>query len=612
MFLIAAYKELPRLLFALTLGAGLILLWKGVHMEWVLDPLNGFAALFFVVLALGRLTLGAPNEEAKRIWIALICLLLVFAGTQFAGSYGERIENALGIGDMSDYALLAIGLLSLWMVRAFDPVPFISGMLLWAAFALQAGSMVVDIIQSTALAAHFPGVSAVNWERLDAAADFSQSCALQLYLAGMAVFLLSLHLSAARRATNARVIGDLSRSSFARLGLRDKLRYPPLPVNVPGIAFFMAILRLVTWVPVLGPGVRKACGKSIARQIWEIMALTFVHGMDAQVYYMFEMYRAPKMKAAAAYLTRFETKNGLFKALNQLFPVDQQRSPLGDKLLFSAFGEANQIPVVPILFTAEGGMLQARGKWASGALGDLFVKPREGKGAKGTGFYRKVSADQYLSEDGTFLSFAELSSEIAELSADRPLLVQPRLRNHPDLQDLAKNSLLIIRVITCLSDQRQPVITHGMLRVLCKLEKTWPLNIELAAPIDLATGAMGAMTADKGKMALRWFDTHPVTGARVTGRTVPCWEEIKAVALRAHAACHDRFVIGWDIACTPDGPVIVEGNSFPDVEFPQRVYRQPIGETLLGKYLLYYLRLLEGGATSLPETAAPASGGKAR
>ncbi|MGH6892128.1 MAG: sugar-transfer associated ATP-grasp domain-containing protein, partial [Dongiaceae bacterium] len=72
---------------------------------------------------------------------------------------------------------------------------------------------------------------------------------------------------------------------------------------------------------------------------------------------------------------------------------------------------------------------------------------------------------------------------------------------------------------------------------------------------------------------------------------VPNWQEIKSVALAAHNACPDRLLVGWDIALTPDGAVLLEGNAYPDVDFLQRVHRCPLGSSPMGAPL--YHRLVE-------------------
>ena len=128
-------------------------------------------------------------------------------------------------------------------------------------------------------------------------------------------------------------------------------------------------------------------------------------------------------------------------------------------------------------------------------------------------------------------------------------------------------ALMRMRVITCLDQGGNPVITHAVLSNLCKLETKWPTDIELGAAVDLESGALGMVTGDKADMWLDWSEDHPITHARVLGRIVPCWDEIRSIALAAHSACRDRPWSGGTSRSEPDGAVLLEGNSYPDVDF---------------------------------------------
>jgi hypothetical protein len=170
--------------------------------------------------------------------------------------------------------------------------------------------------------------------------------------------------------------------------------------------------------------------------------------------------------------------------------------------------------------------------------------------------------------------------------------VQPLLRNHPALGDLTGESLITFRVFTCIDAADRPIVTHAMLRSIGKLEPDWPTSEEFAAPIDLATGRLGRMCSDTHFGPDDRTDHHPMTGAPVAGRIVPHWPAIHALARAAHRVFADRLLIGWDIALTPEGPVLIEGNSYPDTEFLQRVHDQPIGASPLGPLLAHHFERL--------------------
>ena len=112
-----------------------------------------------------------------------------------------------------------------------------------------------------------------------------------------------------------------------------------------------------------------------------------------------------------------------------------------------------------------------------------------------------------------------------------------------------------------------------------------------------------------------WRDRHPDTDAQITGRVLPLWAETQALAARAHAAFADRLLIGWDIAITRDGPVLIEGNSGPDLDIIQRVYGEPLGNARFGELIALHLRRVTGlphephvAASSVGHPLAPPKG----
>ena len=68
------------------------------------------------------------------------------------------------------------------------------------------------------------------------------------------------------------------------------------------------------------------------------------------------------------------------------------------------------------------------------------------------------------------------------------------------------------------------------------------------------------------------------------GTQIPYWDEVKRMCLDAmHVVPQVRFV-AWDVAITPDGPVFIEGNSFPSHAIPQFAAHFPDGIGILPRF----------------------------
>lgn len=60
---------------------------------------------------------------------------------------------------------------------------------------------------------------------------------------------------------------------------------------------------------------------------------------------------------------------------------------------------------------------------------------------------------------------------------------------------------------------------------------------------------------------------HPQTDVFMLGRKIPNWEIVTAAVKEAHAMLPGCRFIGWDVAVTPDGIELIEGNHNTDYEF---------------------------------------------
>ena len=393
-----------------------------------------------------------------------------------------------------------------------------------------------------------------------------------------------------------RAVGARGRRLFAQLRLWRRANHPRMERFYWRHLKPLAALALILWyTPRYAQVVRRRFGVPVFEQIVQQCRLGFRDWVNPRCYYFHEHYRRPERiwgpVDCSAYVMRHEIKEGLLRALHKLRPKPHGvRINLGHKLAFAAICTRFGLPAPTIGAIVHAGRIAVHDRTT--LSGDLFVKPEKGRGAIGAEAFRRRADGRFAIGDDA-VSLADLLDSLAAEARRTPKLVQPLLKNHPAIADLAEQSLVTFRIITCLSRAEQPIVTHAMLRTISKLEPNWHGSDEYAAPVDLATGRLGVMCGDTAIGPQHWYGIHPVTGAPVTGRIVPLWSEIRALAVRAHTVFADRLIVGWDIALTPEGPVLIEGNSYPDTEFLQRVHRQPIGESPLGPLLTHHLGRLE-------------------
>ena len=83
--------------------------------------------------------------------------------------------------------------------------------------------------------------------------------------------------------------------------------------------------------------------------------------------------------------------------------------------------------------------------------------------------------------------------------------------------------------------------------------------------VDMERGVLVGKGVDK---KLNESDCS-VTGVRFDGFPVPYWQEIQAMVLEAAHVDERVHMVGWDVAITPDGPLLIEGNRSPGFDLVQ-------------------------------------------
>ena len=172
-------------------------------------------------------------------------------------------------------------------------------------------------------------------------------------------------------------------------------------------------------------------------------------------------------------------------------------------------------------------------------------------------------------------------SELKDRLDDRYLL-QERIRQHELVTALHPDSVNTVRLITFTSGSAIELFaaamrigTHG------KNVDNWAAG-GLIVGIDVEHGQLRGEAFHKPGYGGR-VQRHPDSGIVFRGFKIPYFSESVALVTRLHGYLRDIHSIGWDVAITPEGPTIIEGNDDWEGGIPmvlERDFRQRFLESL--------------------------------
>ena len=171
-------------------------------------------------------------------------------------------------------------------------------------------------------------------------------------------------------------------------------------------------------------------------------------------------------------------------------------------------------------------------------------------------------------------SVADWDAFRAELLDAGQFLVEEFIHQHPVMASLCPTSVNSLRMITYLDAAADD--GAGRVHLLASV-----LKIGNGGDIDnFSGGGMYTMVDEAGVALYPAFDgtgqtyaVHPLTGTPIVGFAVPEFAAVLEMLDRASRVEPAVPYVGWDVAITPTGPVIIEGNPNSGVfqAKPQRV-----------------------------------------
>lgn len=196
----------------------------------------------------------------------------------------------------------------------------------------------------------------------------------------------------------------------------------------------------------------------------------------------------------------------------------------------------------------------------------IIVKPIDGEG--GTGI-EKININR--NTDGKKL--------YRSLRKSGQVLVEDFVKQHADMNSLYKNSVNTLRLFT--------FIENGKVTFLQGI-----LKIGNGGVVDnFSSGGMYTFVNQNGKVTVpaidkddKIYEKHPKTKKEFVGFQVPMFKEAVNLVKNAAKEIPEVAYVGWDVAISEEGPVLIEGNCFPGVfQIRPSLSKDKVG--ILPKYL---------------------------
>ena len=226
-----------------------------------------------------------------------------------------------------------------------------------------------------------------------------------------------------------------------------------------------------------------------------------------------------------------------------------------DRLAANAYLSAHGLPTVPVLaiyrpgLASPGGSLirtrdELRDFLEGHADHPLIAHPIEGEGSR-----LLFTAGRDARAD-----IESLLDQVRD-AGETSWLLQPQLASHPDAATDG-GRLAPVRLLA-VNSEHGPVVLRAL----------WRLGgrDDIVACLDLESGAVLAIFPAGSPHRLQ---------AAPSGFTVPDWARLKATAVEAMRLMGQFGLLGWDVAATVDGPVIVGLDATPDVDLHQLADRR--------------------------------------
>lgn len=293
--------------------------------------------------------------------------------------------------------------------------------------------------------------------------------------------------------------------------------------------------------------------------IWQMIRISLKYGASFKDFYIFKFYKMEDIE-----INRYVTTGRLYdfySSMNDKEYIETFRNKRKFNEVFQKFiGREYKF----IDETDENELIC----WMSGKK-YLIAKPNYG--VSGVGI-EKIDVSKW-----------ENKADIVKYLRSKNLyLIEECIRQHESINQISSSSINTIRIVT-VKNKNQIDIISAVIRIGVNNHVDNFSAGGIAAPVDIETGIV-YMPAVK-KIGSIKYENHPITKTLILGFKIPFWDEIVEMITEAAWIVPQVRTVGWDVAVTQEGPLIIEGND----NWNKDAFQIPYGQGrqyILNNYLL--------------------------
>lgn len=147
-----------------------------------------------------------------------------------------------------------------------------------------------------------------------------------------------------------------------------------------------------------------------------------------------------------------------------------------------------------------------------------------------------------------------------ERCVENRVFLEELVIQHEDFSRLCPASVNTIRVMTYYNHGEPRILWMGMRVGSGKSAVDNFSSGGMVVAIDQEKGCLKGDAIDKVSAT---YPVHPTTGVAFDGFAIPCFDQIEPLVLEAAKLEDKILVVGWDVAISENGPVLIEGNRRP-------------------------------------------------